>query len=192
VFLPHSIRVGDQPSAARRSAATIVLMRGRPQRVRHRVRDRIAIAVGVVAVGLLLAACAAPPSPADKAPPLAPGMARVWFLRLQDPPNRAGYAAVPMVYVDRAPLVPIEQGTAFFHDFPAPGRYRLSVQNFGLYSGQHDILHLEPGTETYVQVLGVANWELETVVGGWSFAVAPMTAAAGKAYLLTLSDLGRR
>jgi hypothetical protein len=151
--------------------------------------------VGAALALLVLAACAAPaeaPSAPAPAAPLAPGMSRVWFLRLPDPPNRAGYAAVPMVYVDRAPLVPIAQGTAFYHDFAAPGRYRLSVQNFGLYSGQHDILHLEPGTVTYVQVLGVANWELESVVGGWSFAVAPMTPAAGKDYLRTVRDLGKR
>jgi hypothetical protein len=151
--------------------------------------------LGAILAGLLLVSCGAPrgtvPAVTPTAP-IAPGTARVWFLRLQDPPNQEGFAAVPMVYVDRAPLVPIAQGTAFSHDFPAPGRYRLSVQNFGLYSGQHDILHLEPGTETYVQVLGVANWELESVVGGWSFAVTPMTPAAGRQYLQTVTDLGRR
>jgi hypothetical protein len=33
---------------------------------------------------------------------------------------------------------------------------------------------------------------LESVVGGWSFAVAPMTPAAGKDYLRTVRDLGPR
>jgi hypothetical protein len=51
---------------------------------------------------------------------------------------------------------------------------------------------LAPGTDTYVQILGVANWELESVVGGWSFAVTPMTPAAGKQYLQTVTDLGQR
>jgi hypothetical protein len=150
--------------------------------------------LGLVLVGLALAGCAAPPaatSPGAPAAPLAPGMARVWFLRQEDPPNGVAYAALPMVYVDRRPLVQIAQGTLFFHDFP-PGRYRLSAQPFGLYSGQHDILHLEPGTETYVQVLGIANWELGSSVGGWSFAVLPMTPAAAKRDLPGVTYIGPR
>jgi hypothetical protein len=167
------------------------MIRGR----QNRFRLELAGVVGAALAGLLLVACAAPAETTPAAAPAAPlasGMARVWFLRLQDPPTRGAYAVAPMVYVDRAPLVPIAEGTAFYHDFPAPGRYRLSVQNFGLYSGQHDILHLEPGAVIYVQVLGVANWELETVVGGWSFAVTPMTPATGKDYLRTVSNLGPR
>jgi hypothetical protein len=151
--------------------------------------------VAAALFGLLLAACGGPAGPTAATAPaaaLAPGMARVWFLRLQDPPNCEGFAIAPMVYIDRQPLVSIAQDTAFYHDFPAPGRYRRSVQNFGLYSGQHDILHLEPRTETYVQILGVANWELESVVGGWSFAVTPKTPAAGRQYLQTVTDLGQR
>jgi hypothetical protein len=143
----------------------------------------------------LLAACAAPtattPSPTLAPPPLAAGMARVWFLRQADPPGGNIYAAVPTVYVDRAPLVQIAQGTAFFHDFP-PGRYRLSAQAFGTYAGQHDILHLDAGTQTYVQVIAVANWELGSPVGGWSFAVLPMSADLAGQYLPTLADLGPR
>jgi hypothetical protein len=150
--------------------------------------------VGAVLVGLLLAGCAAQPAPSSSAAPaapLAPGMARVWFLRQQDPPNRSAYADSPLVYINRAPFAQISQGTVFFHDFP-PGRYRLSAQAFDIYAGQHDILHLEPGTETYVQVLGVANWELGSVVGGWSFAVLPMTPAAAKLFLPDLTYLGQR
>ncbi|MBV8119183.1 MAG: hypothetical protein JO081_04495 [Alphaproteobacteria bacterium] len=142
----------------------------------------------------LIAGCAPQPaaiSAAAPAPSLAPDMARVWFLRQADPVPGNIYAAAPVIYVDRAPLVPIQQGTAFFHDF-APGRYRLSAQAFGTYSGQHDILHLDPGTETYVQVIAVANWELGSPVGGWSFAVLPMTPIVAKQYLPILADLGQR
>jgi hypothetical protein len=174
--------------------------------------------VGIVLVGLLLAGCgappaattpaalpaaspAAPPAASPAAPPAASpavppalpasGMARVWFLRLQDPPNASGYAIAPIIYVNRQPFAAIADGTAFFHDFP-PGRYRLSVQSFSIYVGQHAVLHLDPGTVTYVQVLGVADWELGSSVGSWTFAVTPMTMAAGKLYLATLSDLGQR
>jgi len=150
--------------------------------------------VGIALIGLLLAGCAAPPaaeSPAVAAAPLASGMARVWFLRPPDPPNQNAYAASPLVYVDRQPLVQIAPSTVFYHDF-APGRYRLSAQAFGTHAGQHDILHLDAGDEDYVQILGVANWELGSSVGGWSFAVLPMTPAAAKQYLPTMTNLGQR
>jgi hypothetical protein len=150
--------------------------------------------VGASLTAMLLASCAPQPTTTTStspAPSLAPGMARVWFLRQADPPGGNNYAAVPLVYVDRAALSQIAQGTVFYHDF-APGRYRLSAQAFGTYSGQHDILHLDPGEETYVQVLGVANWELGSTVGGWSFAVLPMSPEVAKQYLPTIADLGVR
>jgi hypothetical protein len=149
--------------------------------------------LGIGLIGLLLAECAAPPTaeaPAVPAAPLVPGMARVWFLRPPDPPNQNAYAASPLVYVDRQPLAQITPSTVFYHDF-APGRYRLSAQAFGTYAGQHDILHLDAGNEDYVQILGVANWELGSSVGGWSFAVLPMTPPAAKQYLPTMTDLGQ-
>jgi hypothetical protein len=120
-----------------------------------------------------------------------PGMARVWFVRQADPPGGNIYAAAPLVSVDRAPLAQIPQGTVFFHDFP-PGRYRLSAQAFGTPASQHDILHLDPGTENYVQVEAVANWELGSPVGGYSFAVLPMSPEIARQYLPTLTNLGQR
>jgi hypothetical protein len=148
--------------------------------------------LGVILISLLLAACA-PKPPEASASPLAPGLARVWFLRQGDPTGGNIYASQPIVYVDRTALVTIQQGTAFFHDFP-PGRYRLSAQVVGgaTYAGQHDIVHLDSGTETYVQVIAVGNWELGSPVGGYSFAVLPMSPDVAKSYLLTLMDLGQR
>jgi hypothetical protein len=162
-------------------------------------RSTVSAWLGAVLAALLLAGCAAPPAatapaakaPATPAPPLAAGMARVWFLRQPDPPSGIIYAASPMVFVDRAPLAQISQGTAFFHDF-SPGRYRLSAQAFGTPVGQHAVLHLEPGTETYVQVLATANWKLGAPEGGWSFAVLPMSPAVAKQYLPIVNDLGQR
>ncbi len=149
--------------------------------------------IGAFLVFVLLAGCVMPAATTVTTPPLAPGMARVWFLRQSDPTSGNIYATQPIVYVDRTPLVTIQQGTAFFHDFP-PGRYRLSAQASGgaTYAGQHDILHLEPGTETYVQVIAVGNWELGSPVGGYSFAVLPMAPDVAKQYLPTMTDLGRR
>jgi hypothetical protein len=155
--------------------------------------------LGAILIALLLAGCApqppgAPASPQALPSPLAPGLARVWFLRQEDDPTAGSiYASQPIVYVDRMPLVSIQQGTAFFHDF-APGRYRLSAQAVGgaTYAGQHDILHLDSGTETYVQIIAVGNWELGSPVGGYSFAVLPMSHNVAKQYLLTVTDLGQR
>jgi hypothetical protein len=141
----------------------------------------------------LLAGCTPEEGPSAPAPPPpAAGMARVWFLRQADPTAGNIYAATPVVFVDRAPLVQMQQGTAFYHDFAAPGRYRLSAQAFGTYAGQHDILHLEAGEETYVQVIAVGNWELGSPVGGYSFAVLPMPPNVARAYLPSLADLGAR
>jgi hypothetical protein len=146
---------------------------------------------------LLLVGCAMPPAPTAQpasttpaaAPPMKAGTARVWFLRQPDPTGGNIYAAAPYVLIDRAPLAQIPQGAVFFHDF-APGRYRLSAQAFGTPASQHDILHLDPGTETYVQIEAVANWELGSPVGGYSFAVLPMPPNVAKAYLPSLADLG--
>jgi hypothetical protein len=164
---------------------------GRYRLIKH--RPAMPSWVGAVLAAVALAGCALQPAttaPATAAP-LAPGVARVWFLRQPDPPGGNIYGAMPMIYVDRTPLVQISQGTAFYHDF-TPGRYRLSAQAFGTYAGQHDILHLDPGTESYVQVLAVANWELGSPVGGWSFAVLPMSPELAKQYIPTMTDLGAR
>jgi len=148
--------------------------------------------IGALLAFMLLAGCVAPPAATTvTAPPLAPEMARVWFLRQADPPGGNNYAAAPLIYIDRKQFAQIQQGTAFFHDFP-PGRYRLSSQAFGTYSDQHDILHLDPGMEVYVQIIAVANWELGSPVGGWTFAVVPMAPEVARQYLPTLTYLGQR
>jgi hypothetical protein len=152
-------------------------------------RSAVSNWVGAVLAALLIAGCAAQTTTAPP-PPLAAGMARVWFLRQADPPGGELFAADPTVFVDRTSLAQIKQGTSFFHDF-SPGRYRLSVQAFGTPIGQHDTVQLAPGTETYVQIIATANWELGSPAGGWSFAVLPMSPGLAKQYLLDLADLGQ-
>ena len=142
----------------------------------------------------LLAGCAGPPAATQEAaaPPPAPGMARVWFLRQADPAGGNVFAADPMVSANGAPLGQIRQGTAFFHDF-APGSYRFGVQSFGTPSPhQGDTIQLAPGMTAYVQIEAAPNWELGSRAGGYGFAVLSMTPQIAKQYLPSLTDLGQR
>ena len=83
---------------------------------------------------LALASCA-PPQPIrapsqTQYPPVAPGMARVWFFRQLDPTAGNVYAGSPIVYANGAPIGDVPQGSVFFRDF-APGKYRFTVQPYG-------------------------------------------------------------
>src|ERR1700751_5486671 len=77
---------------------------------------------------LALQSCAPQPTTLTsqaQVPAVGPGTARVWFFRQADPPGGDVYAATPIVYANGAPVGDINQGTAFFHDFP-PGKYRFT------------------------------------------------------------------
>jgi hypothetical protein len=149
----------------------------------------------LVAALLLLAGCATSPGssapPLAQTPTLAPGMARVWFLRQANPPAGAIEAATPMVFANGVPVAESRQGTAYFHDFP-PGTYRLTVQAFGTPAGRADTLQLAPGMQAYVQIQAVPNWEQGSSVGGFSFAVLTMSPMEAQQYLPTMTYLGQR
>lgn len=143
---------------------------------------------------LLLAGCAAQPTrTASQAsvPALAPDMARVWVLRQPSAPGGNIAAADPMVYANGAPLARSSQGTVFFHDFP-PGSYRFTVQPYGTPANLVDTLQLAPGTQAYVQVQAVPNWELGSTAGGGSFAVLTMSLQEAQPYMQMMTDLGQR
>jgi len=148
---------------------------------------------GLVAFLLLLTGCAAPPSPSPQVQTaaMAPGMARVWFLRQANPTAPEVDAAKPMVYANRAPIAESAQGTAFFHDFP-PGTYRFTVQAFGTPSGRVNTFQLVAGSQTYLQVQAQPNWEQGSTSGGWSFTVMPLAPEIAQQYLPTMADLGQR
>jgi hypothetical protein len=118
-------------------------------------------------------------------------MARVWVLRQPTSPGGNVAAADPMVYVNGAPLARSAQGTVFFHDFP-PGTYRFTVQPYGTPANLVDTLQLAPGTETYVQVEAVPNWEMGSTAGGGSFAVLSMSPAEAQPYFPMITNLGGR
>jgi hypothetical protein len=150
---------------------------------------------GLGALGLLLAGCNPQANVATsqgaQAPPVEPGMARVWFFRQSDPTGGNVYAAKPIIFANGAPVDQIAQGTAFFHNFP-PGKYRFTVQPFGTPTREHDTLQLEPGTQTFVQVQWEPNWEANRTGGGSSFTVLTSSPEVAQEYLPTLTNLGQR
>jgi hypothetical protein len=158
--------------------------------LRRRVTAVIWFGFGLLA----LAGCTPQSQTATSQPQVAalgPGMARVWFFRQADPPGGNIYGADPIVYANGAAVGSIEQGTAFFHDFP-PGKYRFTVQPFGTPSREHDTLQLASGMQTYVQVQWEPNWEAGHTGGGSSFTVETSSPEVAQQYLPTLTNLGQR
>jgi hypothetical protein len=156
---------------------------------------RIGSVITSSALLTVLVGCAAPPTGTASlasAPALQPGMARLWVLRQPSAPGGNVAAADPMVYVDGAPLARSAQGTVFFHDFQ-PGTYRLTVQPYGTPANLVDTVQLAPGTQAYVQVQAVPNWEMEgSTALGASFAVLTMSSAEAQPYLQDMKYLGQR
>ena len=146
-------------------------------------------------LGLLaLAGCAPQPvgtAVQASAPALQPSMARVWVLRQPSSPGGNVAAADPMVYANGAPLAQSAQGTVYFRDFQ-PGTYRFTVQAYGTPANLVDTLQLAPGTQAYVQVQAVPNWEIGSTAGGASFAVLSMSPQEAQPYLQTMTNLGQR
>ena len=119
---------------------------------------------------------------------LAPGMARVWFLRTKDPQEQFGD---PIIYANGNQVGRSVPGIAFYHDF-APGTYAFTVQSYGLTAGQpiqKDTVQLAPGTQTYLEILWGASW-LEGVPGGATFFVRTLPPELDQAYLRMLTDKG--
>lgn len=84
----------------------------------------------------------------DEAPPIAAGLARVWFLR-QLTPGSAFHA--PMIYANGAAVAISPEGTAFYHDF-SPGDYVFSVENCTRVPQTSFTLTLNPGSLFALQV----------------------------------------
>jgi hypothetical protein len=125
-------------------------------------------------------------------PPVEPGLARVWFFRqVADPVQGNVAAARPVIYANGAPVGEIEQGTAFFHNFP-PWKYRFTVQPFGTPTREHDTLQLVPGTQSYVQIQWEPNWQANRTGGGSSFTVLTSSPEVAQQYIPTLTNLGQR
>jgi hypothetical protein len=119
---------------------------------------------------------------------LAPGMARVWFLRTKDPQEQFGD---PIIYANGNQVGRSIPGIAFYRDFP-PGAYAFAVQSYGLTAGQpvqRNTVQLAPGTQTYLEILWGGSW-LEGAPGGATFFVRTLPPELDQAYLRMLTDKG--
>ena len=164
---------------------------------------RYGFAAGLLlAIGLVTVADCAPEErvTASQAqiPPLAPGMARVWFLRGWDAPSGQTYVfgADTVVYANGATVGSLRTGTSFFRDF-APGTYTFTVQPFGLPTPQATTLQLTAGEQAYLQAQWVASWQFGYPEADFSFApntfaIFTMSPQVALAYLPTLAYLGPR
>ena len=152
--------------------------------------------VTLVLLGLCFVAFAslAPPVEAAAEPQvaaLAPGMARVWFLRPTASLNGNVWAASPVIYANGASIGDIAAGAEFYRDF-RPGTYRFTVQPYGLPTGAADTVYLAPGTQTYLEIQWLASWEEGYPEAGYSFApntfgILTMSPQLAQAYLPTLT-----
>jgi len=131
-------------------------------------------------------------------PVVAPGTARVWFLRGWDAPSGQGYvyAAAPIVFANGASVGDIPVGTSFFRDF-SPGTYSFTVQPYGLPTPQATIVQLTAGTQSYLQAQWIASWQVGYPEADFSFApntfaILAMSPQVAQAYLPTLTYLGQR
>jgi hypothetical protein len=164
---------------------------------RHALVGPLLLALGVV----VLAGCA-PQAKVTAAqaqiPTIAPGSARVWFLRGWDAPSGQTYvfAAAPLVFANGAQVGDLPVGSSFFRDF-APGTYTFTVQPFGLPTPQATTLQLAADTQSYLQAQWIASWQVGYPEADFSFApntfaILTMSPQVAQAYLPTLSYLGQR
>jgi hypothetical protein len=144
-------------------------------------------------VGTLASLAPAPTAAAAEpsAPAMAPGTARVWFLRQEGSLNGNVWAADPEVYANGTPVGDIAAGSKFYRDF-RPGTYRFTVQSYGLPTGAADTVYLAPGTQTYLEIEWLASWKEGYPEAGYSFApntfgILTMSPQLAQAYLPTLA-----
>ena len=114
-------------------------------------------ALRIIAMGMLLALAggALPTNAATpgQAPPLAPGLSRVWFLHLLLPGTALH---PPIIYANGAAIAASEEGTAFYRDF-APGQYVFSVENCLPEPRASQTMTLPPDTQFAIEVTANEN-----------------------------------
>lgn len=107
---------------------------------KHHLLTHVLLGLGLLALANLVPQTFVGAAEAQ-APALAPGAARVWFLRSAGSLNGNVWAAEPEIYANGAPVGDIPVGSKFYREFPAGdiplcgavirpadrcGRYRIS------------------------------------------------------------------
>jgi hypothetical protein len=141
---------------------------------------------------LALCACApcslAAPAQAQQGPAIAPGYARVWFLRQYEPSESL---RTPMMYVNGAPLGNSQPGTLFYRDLPA-GTYSFSVESCTPDTGQVATLNLAPGNQVDLEIQSLSSFHAWGCFVKETFYVRQIDPARAQLYLPQLAYLGPR
>jgi hypothetical protein len=124
------------------------------------------------------------------AAPIPSGMARVWFLRRNEPYVSL---ATPMLFINGAPLAPSVPGTAFYRDV-APGTYTFSVASYGIAYNQAQTVPLAAGDEVYFYIWCDPRWASGKDFQRDTFFVLPIPPplAWQCLHLPDMADLGAR
>ena len=125
-----------------------------------RIGRRFRVGLGLV-LSLLANCSRLPPVAIVSLPPIPPGDARVWFIRVYDPTESKGR---PYIYMNEAIIGISEQGYAFYRDVPA-GSYHVTVESYGRDLFQFQDIALVPGQQEYVKILSLRSW----VDAQWNF-----------------------
>jgi hypothetical protein len=155
-----------------------------------RITKQHLIAPILLGLCLLAPSACAPPGDVPRTqahiPALAPGMARVWLLRDNDPEEAFG---TPIIYANGQPIARSEPGAASYRDLP-PGTYRFTVQPLsGIPTGYKDKVRLAPGEHAYLEIQWGPSWE-EGQPGGYTFYVRTLSSQLGKAYFDSMRYVG--
>jgi hypothetical protein len=111
---------------------------------KHHLPTHVLLGLGLLALANLVPQTFVGAAEAQ-APALAPGTARVWFLRSAGSLNGNVRAAEPEIYANGALVGDIPVGSKFYRDF-RPGTCRFTVQSYGLPTGAADTVYLALGT----------------------------------------------
>jgi hypothetical protein len=149
------------------------------------------IGAGCAACGAAAQSLVAGPTVAQAAagiPPLAAGLARVWFLRQYEPSESL---RTPLMFVNGAPLASSVPGTALYRDFP-PGAYTFSVETCTEDVNQAATLNLAPAMQLHLEVQSLSSFRATDCPRDFTFYMRPIPPERAQLYGTQLTYLGAR